>query len=200
MTLDVRIETDIRVNLAPVLKKDAAGLVAAAEAAVEETTLRMKERGRARLRIAFPGSRRIATTLAGEFFPGTAAKPPTGYLFSRWWRRGRDMLYAFAKGLIVRSRDGKLLLVPIDNSPGTAAKARAAAEALRGGTAPRIAIIKSGAGKLLLIEKGQAQTRVLATMHRFVKLPKKWNADDLPAEAGRLIEERLLAHLAARGL
>lgn len=193
--MQVGIESDIRTGLAPALLRDSVSFLNALARSVEEATTRIKERARAQIRAAFPRSRRIATTLRGQFYPEKPGKPPQGRIFSAWFnKRGQDVLYAFAAGLTIRAAAGKLLLVPADSAPGGKAMARAALEAL--GQAPRIALIRTRAGKLLLVERGDRITKILATLTPAVKVPKKLDFRSLEAEARRVLAERLIDNLA----
>jgi hypothetical protein len=182
-----------------VLERDAAAMAEASERAIEETTTRIKERGRVQLRLAFPSSRRVPNTLRGEFYPARGGKPAAGYVYSAWFKRGHDLLFAFATGATIRAPDGKLMLVPFDRETGGPIRARAALDALRQG-APRIAIVRTRSGRFLLVERRNKRTDLLGTFARSVKMPRKGRLDELPAAAERLLGERMLAQLEQKGL
>lgn len=187
-----------RTGLAPPeIVRQGSDLDAAAGVAVEETTTRVKERGRALLRLGFPNSRRVPTILRGDFFPRKAEKPPTGYVYSAWFKRGRDILFGFATGRPITAPGGKRMLVPADNSPGGKAMARAALEAL--GRGPRIGLVKTKAGKLLLVERRATETRILGFLVRTVRPPKRFDASGLEPYGDRVLAERLAVALRAKG-
>lgn len=179
------------------INRQALDFAEASADAVEEATTRTKERGRAQLRVGFPRSRRVATILRGDFFPARGDKPPAGYVYSAWFKRGHDILAAFATGGTIAAPDGGRLLVPADDSPGGKAMARAGLEAL--GTGPRIGIVRTKAGKLLLVERLDKLTRILGFLVKSVRMPKRFDAAGLAPFGEALLARRMLENLQAKG-
>ena len=181
----------------PEIERQAKDFADAVSASVEEATTRTKERGRADLRQGFPGARRVATILRGDFFAAKAGKPAAGYVYSAWFKRGHDILLGFAEGATITAPDGKRMLVPAGRSPADKAIARAALEAA--GAAPRIQIIRTRAGKVLLVEHRDKETRVLGFLVRSIRLPKKFDAAALQPFADAVLGTRLIENLKAKG-
>lgn len=200
--MNVNIQTDVRQVLLPRLNADWRAIGNASAKAVEETTTRIKERVRARVRMAFPSSSRLPTVIRGDFFRATGAKPATGYVYSAWFKRGFDILQGFAKGLTIRPREGNLLLVPF-SGPGAVTQARYALFGL--GQDPRFKIIRTLGGKLFLAEVGlpgtnQKRSKLVARLVPQIRLPKRIDVEDIPAATEDLLRARLIENLKQAGI
>lgn len=195
--------TDLRAKLTPALAADAAAIARVGGNTVEEATNRLKEKGRAQIRVAFPSSRRLPNQLRGDYFAAKAGKPPTGYVYTKWMKRGRDVFDVFVGGLTVRSRAGKFMLVPLDRA--RAKEARRALKEFKAGGNTRYALIKTLGGKLLLVERALAGTRqkrskLIGVLTRQVKEPKRLDFRPLREAAPKVLDERLDANLKSAGL
>ena len=201
--MHVNLVTDVRERLVPALHRDATGVAAAVRLAIDDATTRIKERGRALVRVGFPGSRKLPTVIRSRTFDAKPGKPPAGYVWSNWSSKkgDHDILLAFATGATIRGRGGKLLFVPLDPAPGAKAKARAALQAI--GSNPKLALIKTLGGKLALVENPlgkRGRAKLLGLLVPSVKIPKRLNFAGLEGQADTMLRERLLARLQEKGL
>ena len=201
--MEMHISHDLRSVLLPGLARDLKTIETAPPLAVSDTTNRIKERLRAKVRVAFPASRKIATAIRGDFYEAKPGKPAAGYVFSAWFKRGRDILEAFTSGRPIRKRDGGLMIVPFGDRRAEDNRARAALERL--GSDPRIKIVKTLGGKLYLAEVAlpgsrQRRSKLLGRLTRVVNPGKRLDFADAPEQAAAVLEQRLLARFdEARG-
>lgn len=185
------------------LDRDGAAFVEANDLAVGDATTRIKERARARIRVAFPTSRKLPTVVRGESYPTKSGKAAAGYVWSLWAskRGGGDILLAFVRGSTIRPKQGRLLVVPLLERHRRSEVFNKLADL---GRDPRVALIKSLGGRMILVERAiagtrQRRSRLLAVLVPSVKMPKRLSVDDLEHAAADALEQRAEARLQEKG-